>query len=66
MLPSPMTMRDPREGRSASRRKMYMESKEMHQPKEKQIHELDSYMQELTGDITEMIRDASPEERQML
>jgi hypothetical protein len=43
-----------------------MESKEMHQPKEKQIHELDSYMQELTGDITEMIRDASPEERQML
>lgn len=63
MLPP---VRDPREGRSASRRRMYMESKEMHQPKEKQIHELDSYMQELTGDITDMIRDASPEERQLL
>lgn len=67
MLPSsPLMMRDPREGRSASRRKMYMESKEMHQPKDKQMHELDSYMQELTGDITDMIRDASPEERQLL
>lgn len=67
MLPSsPMMMRDPREGRSAGRRKMYMEAKEMHQPKEKQMHELDSYMQELSGDITDMIRDASPEERQML
>ena len=67
MLPSsPLMMRDPREGRSAGRRRMYMEAKEMHQPKEKQMHELDSYMQELSGDITDMIRDASPEERQML
>lgn len=66
MLPSSTMMRDPREGRSAGRRKMYMEAKEMHQPKEKQMHELDSYMQELSGDITDMIRDASPEERQML
>lgn len=67
MLPSPsIMMRDPREGRSADRRRMYMESKEMHQPKEKQMHELDAYVQELSGDITDMIRDASPEERQML
>ena len=66
MMPSPIALRDPREGRSADRRRMYMESKEMHQLKEKQMRELDSYMQELTGDITEMIRDASPEERQML
>ena len=28
-------LRDPREGRSADRRRMYMESKEMHQGKEK-------------------------------
>ena len=59
-------MSDPREGRSPSRRKTYMESKEMHQPKEKQMHELDAYMQELTSDITDMIHDASPEERQLL
>ena len=59
-------LRDPREGRSADRRRMYMESKEMHQGKEKQMHELESYMQELSGDITDMIHDASPEERQML
>lgn len=57
---------DPREGRSASRRKMYMEGKEMHQPKEKQMQELESYVQDLTSDITDMIHGASPEERAML
>ena len=30
------------------------------------MHELESYIQELSGDITDMIHDASPEERQML
>ena len=64
--PYEIHMRDPREGKSAPRRKMYMESKEMHQPKEKSMHELDLYMQELTGDITDMIHDATPEERQLL
>lgn len=59
-------LRDPREGRSADRRRMYMESKEMHQGKEKQMQELESYMTELSGDITDMIHGASPEERQML
>lgn len=59
-------LRDPREGRSADRRRMYMESKEMHQGKEKQMQELESYMSELSGDITDMIHGASPEERQML
>ena len=61
-----MMLRDPREGRSADRRRMYMESKEMHQGKEKQMQELESYMTELSGDITDMIHGASPEERQML
>ena len=61
-----MPVYDPREGRSPSRRKMYMESKEMHQPKEKQMQELESYMTELSGDIVDMIHGASPEERQML
>lgn len=63
--PSTM-MRDAREGRSGRSRKSYMESKEMHQGKEMQMKELEKYMQELTHDITEMVSDASPEEKAML
>lgn len=63
--PSSM-MRDAREGRSGRSRKSYMESKEMHQGKEMQMKELEKYMQELTQDITEMVNDASPEEKAML
>ena len=63
--PSTM-MRDAREGRSGRSRKSYMESKEMHQGKEMQMKELENYMQELTHDITEMVSDASPEEKTML
>lgn len=59
-------MRDPREGRSGQRRKMYMEGKTMHKDKTKQMQELEQYMQELTSDMTEMIADASPEEKQLL
>lgn len=59
-------MRDSREGRSPMSRKTYMESKEMHQDKAVQMKELEKYMQELSKDITEMIHDASPEEKQML
>ena len=44
----------------------YMEAKEMHHDKEVQMKELEKYMQELGSDITEMIQDASPEEKQML
>ena len=59
-------MRDRREGRSPMSRKGYMEAKEMHHGKEVQMKELEKYMQELGSDITEMIQDASPEEKQML
>lgn len=58
-------MRDPREGRSGERRKMYMEGKGM-KDKTHQMKELENYMQELSMDLTEMIQDASPEEKQML
>lgn len=58
--------RDMREGRSPMQRRTYMESKEMHQGKEKEMQELEKYMQELSTDITEMIKDASPEEKQIL
>ena len=58
--------RDYREGRSGSSRRMYMESKEMHEGKEKQMMELEKYMKELSGDVMEMINDATPEEKQVL
>ena len=57
--------RDPREGRSGEHRKMYMEGKGI-KDKAKQMQELEAYMQELSSDVTEMIQDASPEEKQML
>lgn len=59
-------MRDPREGRSPMRRKMYMEGKQMHKDTNSQLQELEAYLQELSNDITEMIKDASPEERATL
>ena len=58
--------RDYREGRSPQSRRMYMESKELHQDKATQMRELEKYMQELTQDIIEMIEGASPEEKQYL
>ena len=59
-------MRDPRQGRSPMRRRMYMEGKEQHKDTSSQLHELEAYLQELSSDITEMIKDASPEERTTL
>lgn len=62
----PDEIRDYREGRSPITRRMYMESKELHQGKEKQMHELEKYMNELSKDIMEMINDATPEEKMTL
>lgn len=62
----PIEMKDAREGNSGKMRKMYMESKEMHHDKTKLMKDLEMYMQELSSDITEMIGDATPEERQYL
>ena len=62
----PREIRDYREGRSGSSRRSYIESKEMHEGKEKQMAELEKYMKELAGDMMEMIADATPEEKQML
>lgn len=62
----PIEMRDYREGRSGMSRRTYMESKENHQSKEVQIKKLEKYMKELSEDISEMIKDATPEERQVL
>ena len=59
-------MRDVREGKSPVMRKYYMESKEMHYGKEKQIEELERYLKELSEDITEMISGATTEEKTIL
>lgn len=66
VLDWPDEMRDRREGKSWKTRKMYMESKEMHHDKAKQMKELEKYIQELSNDILEMINEASPEEKQFL
>lgn len=63
--------RDRREGRSGQSRRSYMETKEINKgntPQEKQekMKELEKYMGELGSDITEMISDASNEEKTML
>lgn len=63
---APFDARDYREGRSPITRKNYMEGKEMHHDKAKQMQELDKYVQELTDDVLEMIHDASPEEKMAL
>ena len=62
----PREIRDYREGRSGNSRRSYMESKENHEGKDKQMVELEKYMRELSGDVMEMISDATPEEKQIL
>ena len=51
--------------RSSMVRKRYMEGK-MYNDKNSQMKELEQYTQELTSDLTDMIKDASPEEKQLL
>ena len=62
----PMRMRDEREGRSPIKRQMYMESKASHMDSSKTMKELESYMQDLTSDMIEMLENASPEEKAMV
>lgn len=62
----PTEMRDYREGKSPITRRMYMESKELHHDKSKQMKELEDYMEELSHDIMEMISDSTPEEKIIL
>lgn len=62
---------DKKDGRSWKSRRGYMESKELHKantPEDKQqkMRDLEAYTKELAEDVTEMIADASPEERSLL
>ena len=63
--------RDSREGRSGMSRRSYIETKESHsdntpESKQHKMKELEKYMSELGTDITEMISDASNEEKTLL
>lgn len=58
--------RDSREGRSGQSRRGYMEAKEKGADKQQKMKELEDYMKELSSDVTEMIGDASQEEKAML
>ena len=65
-MEAPVRIYDSREGRSGMARRNYMEGKEMHHNQDAQMQELKKYMQELSEDITEMIQDASPDEKLLL
>lgn len=62
----PDMRRDPREGTSYMRRRMYMEGKQQHKDVNSQMRELQAYLQELSSDVTDMIKDATPEEKAVL
>ena len=62
----PFDLRDSREGRSPMSRRHYMESKELNRDSAHKMKDLETYIQELGQDITEMIEGASKEEKQLL
>jgi hypothetical protein len=64
--PKNTSWQDAWEGRAPRSRRSYMEAKHNRHGKEAQMKELESYMQELTADIAEMIQDSSPEEKQLM
>lgn len=64
------SMRDSREGKAGMMRKGYMETKEMHkgstpQDKEANMRSLEEYLKELSEDLTGLLSEMTPEERQM-
>lgn len=59
-------LRDVREGRSPMARRSYMEAKAHQHDSASKMKELETYMQELSQDLTEMIQGSSPEEKQLL
>ena len=65
MYPPMQPEQDPRNGRSPMMRRRYMDGKK-YNDKQSQMQELEKYAQELAGDLTEMIKDASPEEKTLL
>lgn len=59
-------IRDSREGKSPLARKHYMESKQTQKDTASQNKELEKYLNELADDISEMIENATPEQKIMM
>lgn len=59
-------LRDEREGRSPMKRKMFMESKSNGSDSNKSMKELESYMQDLTSDMMDLLDKATPEEKSIV
>ena len=64
----PTHMHDSREGKSGMSRRTYMDTRDAHkantqQDKEAKMHDLEAYMRELSDDLTELIADMIPEEK---
>lgn len=65
-MPHERDLRDGREGRSGLSRKGYMEAKEMGKDKGEKMKSLEEYTKGLAEDVTEMVSDMSPEEKNLL
>lgn len=63
---SSRTQRDSREGRSGGARRGYMEAKEIGKDKGEKMKSLEEYTKGLAEDVTEMVSDMSPEEKNLL
>lgn len=66
----PTHMHDSREGKSGMSRRTYMDTRDAHkantqQDKEAKMHDLETYMRELSDDLTELIADMIPEEKNL-
>ena len=53
-------------GRSGSSRRMYMEGKQYHGDDQQSMKELEHYIKDLGEDLTDMIKDSTTEEKQVL
>ena len=62
----PWDMPDEYEGESPKHRKKYLEGREKYHTKEQQIKELEKYIQCLTADVVNMLKDATPEEKRLV
>lgn len=62
----PWEMSDEFEGESPKHRKKYLEGRDKHYTKEQQMKELEKYIQYLTSDVVDMLKDATPEEKRLV
>ena len=62
----PWEMSNEFEGESPKHRKKYLEGRDKHYTKEQQMKELEKYIQYLTSDVIDMLKDATPEEKRLV